>query len=62
MPEWLQGLSKLMPISYGADALKSIMYKGYGLGDVISNLLVLIGFAILFILLNIVALKKHRKN
>ncbi|MGE6487104.1 ABC transporter permease [Paenisporosarcina sp. NPDC076898] len=62
MPEWLQGLSKLMPISYGADALKSIMYKGYGLIDVSSNLLVLIGFAILFIVLNIVALKKHRKN
>lgn len=62
MPEWLQGLSKLMPISYGADALKSIMYKGYDLTEVISNLLVLIGFAILFILLNIVALKKHRKN
>ena len=62
MPEWLQGISKLMPISYGADALKSIMYKGYGLIDVSSNLLVLIGFAILFILLNIVALKKHRKN
>ena len=34
MPEWLQGLSKVMPISYGADALKSIMYKGYGLSDV----------------------------
>lgn len=62
MPEWLQGLSKVMPISYGADALKSIMYKGYGLSDVKMDVLVLIGFAIVFILLNIVALKKYRKN
>lgn len=62
MPEWLQGLSKVMPISYGADALKSIMYKGYGLSDVKLDVLVLLGFAIVFILLNIVALKKYRKN
>ncbi|WP_342542301.1 ABC transporter permease [Paenisporosarcina sp. FSL H8-0542] len=62
MPEWLQGLSKVMPISYGADALKSIMYKGYGLSDVKLDVFVLLGFAIVFILLNIVALKKYRKN
>jgi len=62
MSEILQGLSKVMPISYGANALKSIMYKGTGLSEILSDLLILLGFAIVFIVLNILALKKHRKE
>lgn len=62
MPDWLQGLSKVMPISYGANALKSVMYKGEGLSDMTYELLVLVGFALVFIVLNVIALKKHRKN
>ncbi|MFX3673096.1 MAG: ABC transporter permease [Paenisporosarcina sp.] len=62
MPEWLQGLSKVMPISYGANALKNVMYKGQVLSDVQFELMVLVGFAIIFIVLNVIALKKHRKN
>ena len=62
MPEWLQRLSTLMPISHGANALKSVMYKGQGLGDIQFELLVLVGFALVFILINILALKKHRRN
>lgn len=61
MPEWLQMFSKIMPISYGADALKSIMYKGMDLSEILTDLVVLIGFAVVFIALNIVALKKYRK-
>jgi len=61
MPEWLQGLSSVMPITYGANALKGVMYKGQGLGDVQFELLVLVGFALVFVSLNILALKKHRK-
>jgi ABC-2 type transport system permease protein len=61
MPEWLQMISKIMPISYGADALKSIMYKGMDLSEILTDLVVLIGFAVVLIALNIVALKKYRK-
>jgi ABC-2 type transport system permease protein len=61
MPEWLQMVSKIMPISYGADALKSIMYKGMNLSGILTDLVVLIGFAVVFIALNVVALKKYRK-
>ena len=62
MPDWLQGLSKIMPISYGANALKNVMYKGQELVDVQFELMVLSGFALVFILLNILALKKHRNQ
>jgi len=39
-----------------------VMYMGQGLSDVQYHLFILVGFALVFILLNIVALKKHRKN
>jgi ABC-2 type transport system permease protein len=61
MAPWLQSLGKIMPIYYGADALKSVMYKGLGFNAIKENLLVLTIFALVFIVLNIFALKKYRK-
>lgn len=61
MPEWMQIIAKLMPMYYGGNALVDVMYKGFGLNDIINELFVLLGFAFVFVLLNIVALKKYRK-
>lgn len=61
MPQWLQVIAHFMPIYYGADALKSIMYKGLGLGDIKMDLLALAIFTTVFVVLNIFALKKYRK-
>ncbi|NFD78601.1 ABC transporter permease [Clostridium botulinum] len=61
MANWLQTIGKIMPIYYGADALKSVMYKGYNLNQITSDLLFLVIFASIFIILNIVALKKYRR-
>jgi ABC-2 type transport system permease protein len=61
MADWLQGIAKFMPMYYGGDALQSVMYKGVGLSDISGDLLVLLGFALLFIVLNVFALKKYRK-
>ncbi|MBB6445505.1 ABC transporter permease [Bacillus benzoevorans] len=61
MDQWLQVIAKLMPMYYGGDALAEVMYKGSGLGDIASQLFTLFGFALLFIVLNIFALKKYRK-
>jgi len=61
MASWLQAVGKVMPLYYSADALKGVMYKGYGLGDISTDLLVLTGFALVFIVLNVVALKRYRK-
>lgn len=60
MADWLQSLGKAMPLYYAADALKGIMYKGWGLGDIGRDILALCIFAICFIVLNIFALKKYR--
>lgn len=61
MTDWLQNLGRVMPLYYGAEALKAVMYRGEGLIDVRGELLVLGLFASLFIVLNIVALKRYRK-
>jgi ABC-2 type transport system permease protein len=61
MAEWLQALARIMPLYYAADALKGIMYKGLGLADLGGDILALVVFAVLFIVLNIFALKKYRK-
>ncbi|TWT05489.1 ABC transporter permease [Planococcus sp. CPCC 101016] len=61
MADWLQNISRIMPLYYAADALKAIMYRGEGLADVTGNLLALAAFAAVFIFLNIIALKRYRK-
>jgi ABC-2 type transport system permease protein len=61
MPDWLQIIAKCMPMYYGGDALVDVMYKGLGLSDITNDLLVLLGFALVFIVLNVFALKKYRR-
>lgn len=61
MAGWMQVLAKCMPMYYGGSALVDVMYKGLGLSDIKDDLFVLLGFALVFIVLNIVALKKYRK-
>ena len=61
MAGWLQAIGKIMPVYYATDALKGVMYKGLSLSDISSDILALIVFALVFIALNLFALKKYRK-
>lgn len=61
MAGWMQVLAKCMPMYYGGSALVDVMYKGLGLRAITDELLVLLGFALVFLVLNVVALKKYRK-
>lgn len=61
MADWLHNIAYIMPIYYGADALKSVMYKGFTLDDVILDIIVLIIFALIFIVLNVIALRRYRR-
>ncbi len=60
VPVLLQGLAKVFPLNYGADALRDVMLKGQGFAQVYPDLLIMMGFTALFIVLNIAALKKYR--
>ncbi|MGM8364819.1 ABC transporter permease [Virgibacillus sp. W0181] len=57
---WINAIGKVMPLTYGANALKEIMIRGQDLSYVMLDIAVLMGFSFLFILLNIIALKRHR--
>ncbi len=61
MAHWLQAIGKVMPMYYAADALKGVMYQGKRIGEIGGDLLALAIFAIIFIILNLFALKKYRK-
>lgn len=60
-PTWVQALSKIFPLTYGADALRGVVLKGYTFSDISLDILVLAFYAILFIILNSLALKRYRK-
>jgi ABC-2 type transport system permease protein len=58
--EWLSWLGPITPLYYAAEALRDIMVRGYGWDAIYDNLLIMAGFSAGFILLNILALRKHR--
>ncbi|MEI7885633.1 MAG: ABC transporter permease [Clostridia bacterium] len=60
-PIWVKSLSKIFPMTYGAEALRDIMIRGYNLVDVWIPALIMLGYALLFIVLNILVLKKYRR-
>lgn len=58
---WLSWIGPFTPLYYAADALRDVMVRGYGWDEIQIDLLALAGFSILFVVLNILALRKYRK-
>ncbi|AIQ70722.1 ABC transporter permease [Paenibacillus graminis] len=61
LPLWLQRIGLATPIYYGSEALMNIMIRGKGWNAIALDVYALIGFSLLFMLLNVLALRKHRK-
>ena len=61
MPDWLQWLAHIFPLYYGGDALMNVATRGFGLGDVSGDLWILVLFAVVFTVLNVVGLKRYRR-
>ncbi|MGG1878870.1 ABC transporter permease [Paenibacillus cisolokensis] len=59
--DWLNWIGPFTPLYYAAEALRNVMIRGYGWGDIYMDILVLLGFSALFMFLNIAALRKYRK-
>lgn len=59
--EYLKLVSKIMPLSYGANALREVMIRGKGWESISTDVYVLLAFSGVFIVLNILALKKYRR-
>lgn len=61
MSPWLQGVCKLMPLWYSADALRNIMLRGRGFEQIAYDALVLVLICLFFMAANVLVLKKYRK-
>ena len=60
-PNWVHVLERIFPMTYGAEALQDVMIRGYDYAQIADDLIVLFAYMILFLMLNILALKKYRK-
>jgi len=61
MGEWALTVGKFLPLTYSGDAISQIILYGHNLGDILSNLSVLMVFLIILTILNIVGLRRYRK-
>lgn len=59
--DWLSWIGPVTPLYYAAEALRDVMVRGYGFSEIYLEILILLGFSLFFMLLNILALRKYRK-
>jgi len=58
---WLAVLGRFMPLYYIAGALEKVMLKGGGFSDIVPDLAYIAGFALVFMTINSIMLKKYRR-
>ena len=58
---WAQVIGRILPLTYAGDALSKIIIQGATLRQVSGDLLVLVGFLVCLLGLNILGLKRYRK-
>ena len=61
-PTWLKWLSNIFPLTYGGHALRQLMLRGKTLADVWTDLAVVLGFAVVFVGLNTLALRRAKAS
>lgn len=61
LPNWLNTVSHILPLRYATDAQSAIVFNGKGLTDVWMDILILVIFAVVLTILNIIGLKRYRK-
>ena len=57
-PGWVQVVSKCFPLTYAGDALRNVMLRGQSLASVGFDLCMVFGFSALFIVLNVLVLRR----
>jgi ABC-2 type transport system permease protein len=58
MPEYLQWIAKFLPLTYGVDGIRAMMLQGQGLLDIGKEVGVLFAFAVGFLILAAVTLRR----
>jgi ABC-2 type transport system permease protein len=58
MPWYMQDLSKALPLTYAADALRKVMVLGAGIPQITTELAVLIAFGVIMIAIAVPVFKR----
>lgn len=61
MANWLQPIAKIMPLYYGASAMSNVIEKGSNFMKILPNISILVGFAAIFLILNIFSMRRYRQ-
>ncbi len=59
MPPILQGITRILPITYASDALRGVIIKGFGLAQVVPDILFLIAFGVGMLALSVLLFKRE---
>jgi ABC-2 type transport system permease protein len=62
LPDWLEPLSRILPLTYALDAMRLAMLKGYSLYEVRFDILVLLGFTLVLTPLAFLVFRKALKR
>ena len=60
IPSWLRPLSYAMPPTYAVNATRSVMLRGWGVGDIWVELVAMVGFTVAFLALSVWSLHRAR--
>lgn len=61
MEPWLQWIAPIMPLYYAGNTMIDVVLKGFTFSEIITPLLILILFIIIFVTLNIIGMRRYRK-
>jgi len=58
MPWFMQDISKIIPLTYAADAMRKVMLLNANIGDVLTQILILVGFGIVTMSMAVILFRK----
>jgi ABC-2 type transport system permease protein len=58
LPDWLEPLSRILPLTYALDAMRLTMLQGYSLYDIGFDILILLGFTLVLTPIALVAFRQ----
>jgi ABC-2 type transport system permease protein len=59
LPGYLQPIAYMMPLTYANRALRDVMLKGWGLMEIWPNIMILLGFSVLFITIGVLMTRRE---
>jgi ABC-2 type transport system permease protein len=61
IPGWLRPVSYIVPVTYAVRGLRSVLLRGWGIGEIWLDLLILLIFAFVFLIAAVYSLKIRKK-